>query len=342
MTKLSFRVLRDLADGDFHSGAALARTLGVSRGTVWNAVRELDAAHLTVYRVRGRGYKLARALSLLDRDAIVRSAGTDAARFRIEIIDTADSTNTLLMQRCAGTAPSGTVIAAEWQRGGRGRMGRSWHAGIGGALTFSLLWRFNQGASALAGLSLAAGVALVRALTKLGAAEARLKWPNDVLWRGGKLAGMLIEMQGDALGPSAVVVGMGLNVRLSEAVRGRIDQPATDLETACGGLLDRSRVLGTVLAELALVLDAFSREGFAPLREEWERYHVHQGRRIEVKLPGGRVEAGIARGVADDGALLFQTGSAVRRLHSGELSVREASSAASRKPASVSGARNRA
>lgn len=323
MTPLSFRVLRHLANAEFHSGAALARSLDVSRGTVWNAVRELDAAGLEVTRVRGRGYQLAHAISLLDREAVARSAGASAARFRVEIVESVASTNSALMQRAAGDTPSGTVIAAEWQHSGRGRMGRRWHAEPGGALTFSLLWRFNQGASALAGLSLAAGVALARALSKLGVPEVRLKWPNDLLWNGGKLAGMLIELQGDALGPSAVVLGIGINVRLSQALRSRIDQPATDLETACGRALDRSTVLGAVLAELAPVLDAFARTGFAPLREEWERCHAHQGERVALKLPGGRIEHGIARGVADDGALLFEAGSTVQRLHSGEIGLCE-------------------
>jgi BirA family biotin operon repressor/biotin-[acetyl-CoA-carboxylase] ligase len=209
-------------------------------------------------------------------------------------------------------------------------MGRSWHAGLGGALTFSILWRFAQGAGALAGLSLAVGVAVMRALDACGAREARLKWPNDVVWRGRKLAGMLIEMHGDALGPSAAVIGIGINVRLSGAVKTRIDQPAVDLETACGYPVDRNVVLGTVLNELVDVLDGFSIEGFAPLRREWEQHHVHQGRTIIVKLPSGRCERGVALGVADDGALLFRTGSAVRRLHSGEISVRASRSTAAK------------
>ena len=330
MTELSFHVLRRLADGDFHSGAALARALGVSRGTVWNAVRAIDAAGLRVYKVRGRGYKLSAAVSLLDRESIVRHAGVCATRYVIDLVDTAASTNTLLMQRAADGAPSGSVLAAEWQQRGRGRMGRSWHAGLGGALTFSVLWRFNHGAHALSGLSLAAGVALIRALLQLGAQDALLKWPNDVLWRGQKLAGMLIEMQGDALGPSAVVIGIGLNVRLSEEVKSRIDQPAADLETACERPLDRSRVLAVVLGQLADVLDRFSQEGFAPLRDEWQRHHAHQGRTVAVKLPSGKIEHGIALGAADDGALLFQTGDAVRRLHSGELSLHEAGGAKGR------------
>lgn len=324
MTELSFRLLRLLADGDFHSGAALGRALGVSRGTIWNAVRALESAQLEVYKVRARGYKLSEPVSLLDAQAIARRAEAHAARLAIEIVDMTGSTNTFLMQRAGTGAPAGTVLAAEWQQSGRGRMGRPWHAGIGRALTFSLLWRFAQGAGAMAGLSLAVGVAVVRALDQLGAQDVQLKWPNDVLWRGRKLAGILIEMQGDALGPSAVVIGIGLNVRLSNAMRGRIDQPAADAETACGRALDRNEVLGTVLNHLVQVLDAFSESGFAPLREAWERHHAWQGETVVIKLPTGRIEEGVALGVAEDGALLFQSGAAVRRLHSGDISVRAA------------------
>jgi BirA family biotin operon repressor/biotin-[acetyl-CoA-carboxylase] ligase len=319
MSGSTLDVLRCLSDGEFHSGEALARKLDISRGTVWNAVAALDAAGLEVYRVRGRGYRLSQPVSLLDARAIAQHAGGAAERFSIEVVDVAASTNTLLARRAAAGAPGGTVIAAERQESGRGRMGRPWHSGLGGGITFSLLWRFEQGASALAGLSLGAGVAVIRALEKLGGRDVQLKWPNDVVWCGGKLAGILIELQGDALGPSAVVVGIGLNVRLSDAVRSRIDQPVADLETACGCAIDRSTVLGIVLAELATVLDAFSREGFAPLRAEWESHHAHQGKAVALKLPDGRTHEGVARGVGDDGALLFDQGGAIRRLHSGEL-----------------------
>jgi BirA family biotin operon repressor/biotin-[acetyl-CoA-carboxylase] ligase len=323
MYDLSFRVLRLLADGEFHSGAAIARALGVSRGTVWNAVHALEDAGVTVYKVHGRGYKLAEAISLLDPRAVERGLGALAARYTLEVVDVAESTNTLLMQGAAAGARDGTVIACEWQRAGRGRMGRAWHAGIGGALTFSVLWRAKQAAAGLGGLSLAVGLALVRAFSALGARETQLKWPNDVLWRGAKLAGILVEMQGDALGPSAIVIGIGVNVRLSSDVRTLIDQAATDLESACGGKLERSAVLAAILANLARVLDTFSEAGFAPLRREWERAHIHQSRPVVISLPTGAVENGVAQGVADDGALLFRTGTVIRRLHSGEVSLRE-------------------
>jgi BirA family biotin operon repressor/biotin-[acetyl-CoA-carboxylase] ligase len=216
-------------------------------------------------------------------------------------------------------------------------MGRTWQAGLGSSLTFSLLRRFTRGAAQLAGLSLAAGVAIMRALDALGAREAKLKWPNDVLWQDRKLAGVLIEMHGDALGPSAVVIGIGLNVRLSTVLRGRIDQPAADLESACGHVLDRNAVLGVLLSHLTDVLDRFEEHGFAPLRGEWERHHAHQRRPVVVTLPNGKTQHGTANGVADDGALLFESDGVVRALHSGEVSVRPKGADTSPRPRARSG-----
>jgi BirA family biotin operon repressor/biotin-[acetyl-CoA-carboxylase] ligase len=322
MKPLTAGVLARLADGGFHSGEALARSLEVSRASVWNAVRDLEATGIEVYKVHGRGYRLPHPVTMLDRAAVERHLGAAAGRVTLDIQDTVDSTSTLLLERAAKGAPSGTVIAAEWQSGGRGRLGRAWVAGVGEALTFSLLWRSARGVAALSGLTLAVGVALARALESAGADRITLKWPNDVLWRGGKLAGVLTEQQGDALGPTAVVIGVGINVRLSDATRSRIGQEAADLESACGSAPDRNRLLAGVLDELAGTLETFGRDGFAPLREEWQRRHAQQGKRVTLALPDGARRSGRARGVAEDGALLLEAPSGIQRFHSGEISLR--------------------
>jgi BirA family biotin operon repressor/biotin-[acetyl-CoA-carboxylase] ligase len=319
-------VLRLLADGEFHSGVALAQALGVSRASVWNAVRELEAMGSAVYKVHGRGYRFQHALSLLDRAAVERELGPVAARFSVEVRAAAASTNALLLERAAAGAASGTVIAAEWQSAGRGRRGRPWHAGLGGGLAFSMLWRFAQGASELSGLSLAVGVALARRLAALVGPGIALKWPNDIVAGGGKLGGILIELAGDVLGPGAAVIGVGINVRLSSAVRADIDQPATDLESLLDGrafeLVDRNALLAGLLVELDRALAVFASAGFGPFRSEWESRHAHQGKPVTVLLPDGRSERGKARGVAEDGALLLETGGGVKRFHSGEVSLR--------------------
>lgn len=326
MKALASSVLRQLADGEFHSGEALARSLDFSRASVWNAIRDLEAAGIEVYKVHGRGYRLPHPITLLDAAAVGRHLGAESARFTLDIRDTVTSTNTALIERAAAGAPAGTVLAAEWQSAGRGRLGRAWHAGVGEALTFSFLWRFGRSASQLAGLSLATGVAIARALAATGIAGAGLKWPNDVLWEEGKLAGILTELSGDALGPTAAVIGIGLNVRLSAATRSRIGQAAADLENACGAAPDRNALLARLLTELARVLEGFEKEGFAPLRAEWQRLHAHQGKRVTLVLPNGDRQAGTACGVAEDGSFLLETRAGVKRFHSAEVSLRPSGS----------------
>jgi BirA family transcriptional regulator, biotin operon repressor / biotin---[acetyl-CoA-carboxylase] ligase len=324
MNSLTFQALRMLADGEFRSGEAMARVLGVSRASVWNALSSLDDYGIEVFKVRGRGYRLAQPLEFLEPQKIATALGSKAACFSLEVADRIDSTNAQLLKRAAAGASSGTVIAAEWQTAGRGRRGRTWHALPGAALTFSLLWRFEQGAGFLAGLSLAAGLAVTRALAALNVRDAGLKWPNDVLWEGRKLAGILIEMQGDMLGPSAAVIGIGLNCRLPPQLIDRIDQPAADFTTAAGAVPDRNALLARLLIELDGVLTLFSREGFAPFRAEWRTCDVYRGKPVRIALPDGGIVNGIEEGVAENGALLVATNSGELRFHSGEVSLRNA------------------
>jgi BirA family biotin operon repressor/biotin-[acetyl-CoA-carboxylase] ligase len=315
-------LLRQLADGEFHSGTALARALDVSRASVWNAVRELEAMGLSVYKVHGRGYRLPGPVSLLDAALVESGLGAAAPRFSLEVMETASSTNALVLERAAAGAPGGTAIAAEWQSAGRGRAGRAWHAAPGGGLAFSLLWRFAQGAAALSGLSLAVGLALARGLNAIAGRRFGLKWPNDIVAGHGKAGGILIELSGDMLGPSAAVIGVGLNVRLSDAVRAAIDQPVTDVETVVEERVDRNALLAALLVELDRALTLFAAGGFAPFRSEWEQHHAHQGRTVTMLLPDGRRERGKVRGVAEDGALVLDTPSGPKHYRSGEVSLR--------------------
>ena len=322
MKPLTFAVLRILADGEFHSGEDLAHKLNISRATIWNALKGADEAGLTLYKIRGRGYRLAEPLQWLDRTKIASALGAQANRFNLKLIDCADSTNTLLMQKAALGAVPGSVIAAELQTHGRGRRGRTWHSNLGGALTFSLLWRFNQGVGILSGLSLAVGVALLRALKSLGVDDMALKWPNDVLHHFRKLAGILIEVQGDVLGPSFAVIGIGINLKLSEQIRNLIGQAATDVYSITGTVPERNRALGCVLYHLAQVLDIFAARGFGGLRAEWVKHHVYHKKNVRITLPDNAAEEGMVTGVDDEGALLLKTRGGERRYSTGEISLR--------------------
>lgn len=316
----TWQLLDMLADGRFHSGEALAQRLGVSRASVFNALD--GTCGVALQRVRGRGYRLAHAWQPLRREEILRRLASEGGQFDIEVVPQAGSSNTLLLQRAALGAPLGSVVAVELQSAGRGRLGRAWHSGLGNALTFSLLWRFDCGLNALSGLSLAVGVAIMRALNKAGAQGVGLKWPNDIVCAQGKLGGVLIEAQGDMLGPTAVVIGIGLNCHLPESLARGIDQPACALDELCGQMPERNHLLAMLLLELATVLHQFTQAGFAALRGEWERYHFYQDQDVSLRLADGSEVNGIARGLGDDGTLRLETTQGICSFHSGEVGVR--------------------
>ena len=321
---LTFALLRLLADGDFHSGEEMARCLDLSRASVHNALQDVECYGLMLHSVRGRGYQLAQPLCWLDAGRITEHLADIGDCLHLEILDHAASSNALLLQRAAQGAASGSVLAVEWQSAGRGRLGRAWHSGLGDALTFSVLWRFENGLAALSGLSLAVGVATVRALHELGVQGAGLKWPNDVLLPEGKLAGILLEAQGDMLGPSAVVIGIGLNLSLPAQAGRQIDQPVGDL-AACGiPLQERNRVLALLLKHLVHILREFTLYGFAPLRSEWESYHLFQHRPAKLLMPDGTLVEGAVRGVTDEGALRLETARGEQVFNAGEISLRSA------------------
>lgn len=328
MKPLTFALLRLLVDGKFHSGEMLAQHLGVSRASVSNALHGVDHYGLALHSVTGRGYCLNNPPQWLDAALIARHLGEQAEQFQIEILDSLPSSNTLLLQRAAQGSPSGSVLAVELQSGGRGRLGRSWHSGLGNALTFSLLWRFELELSALSGLSLAVGVALIRALNALGMANARLKWPNDVLnGNDGKLAGILLEAQGDMLGPSVVVIGIGLNLSKPAHLLPQINQSVSSLEELVAGmpgikLPERNILFAVILSELQGVLHEFARNGFAALREEWESHHAWHNQSVGLRLPDGRNETGIARGVTESGALILEAAGAMQIVNAGEIGLR--------------------
>jgi BirA family biotin operon repressor/biotin-[acetyl-CoA-carboxylase] ligase len=323
---LTFELLRRLSDGVFHSGEVLAQQLQVSRSSVNNALNDAEQLGLILYSVRGRGYRLPSPPQWLNVSEICSYLGAYSKTFQIEILDQATSSNTLLLQQATQGVPSGSVIAVEWQSNGRGRLGRTWHSGLGNALTFSLLWRFNCGLSGLSGLSLASGIAVMRAFDTLDIQGAKLKWPNDIVCEQGKIAGILIEAQGDMLGPSAVVIGIGINFSLPENVLNQIDQPVSDLARLTKSAPSRNLFLATVLVKLADVLNEFSIKGFAALRSEWEENHYYQNKAVELLLPDGKLIQGVVLGVNNDGGLLveIETGKnkVIHTYHAGEITLR--------------------
>ena len=318
---LTFPILKLLADGKFHSGEAIAQHFNVSRATVWNALQYAESLGVEIFSVRGRGYKLPYAVTLLDKQAIASNMRQEDTWLNVEVFDTLSSTNSYLMQNMSSKT-HGTCVIANLQTNGRGRRGREWQASLGASLTFSLLWRFQCGAAALSGLSLAVGVALIRALHDVGASAAQLKWPNDILVNQKKLAGILIELQGDMEGPSTAVIGVGINLQLPEQIVHKIDQPVTDLAHASTISVNPNVLMAKLLAHLAEVLAIFEKSGLDALREEWTAHHAYHQRPVRMLMPDGSEVAGIVQAISDNGTLIVETANGLQKFMSGEISLR--------------------
>jgi BirA family biotin operon repressor/biotin-[acetyl-CoA-carboxylase] ligase len=248
------------------------------------------------------------APELLDRKRILTGL-TETARVwlgRLEVHPVLDSTNDYLLARVGADWPSGAVCLAEQQQAGRGRLGRSWLSPPAASLAGSLLWRFHLPVAGLSGLSLATGIAVVRALRNFGVMEVGLKWPNDVWWRERKLGGILLESGGGPDG-CAVVAGVGLNVALPLPAATAIDQPWVDLREILGvEQISRNRLAALLISELIETFVRFQESGFADLTAEWAEFDRVVGRRVRLTLPNTTL-TGIARGVDATGALLLET-----------------------------------
>lgn len=312
-----------LGDGRFHSGERLSQQLQVSRSSVWNGIEKLKAMGLEIYAVKGQGYKLAEPVEPLSKERILQSM-TPQAKLHLPHMDvhwSLDSTNRYLMELAKYGAQSGHACLAEIQTAGRGRRGRAWISPFGGNIYLSQLWRFPAGPAMLGGLSLATAVAVARALNQAGVQGFALKWPNDIVSAGKKLAGILLEISGEAMGPATVVCGIGINVLLKTELARDIDQPWTDLYHLMGAVPSRNRLVGLLLSELINMYIEFEAKGLEPFLAEWQRLDAYYGKPVELAGNDNLIR-GIARGVDSHGALKMEVGGALRTFYSGELSLR--------------------
>jgi BirA family biotin operon repressor/biotin-[acetyl-CoA-carboxylase] ligase len=321
------RLLQLLSDGQFHSGEALGAALGVSRMAVWKHLKALRERGVDCEIIRGKGYRLPAAVELLDDAAILAGAAADtrAALASVDVLLEVDSTNNRLRQQALQGAPAGSVCLAEMQYAGRGRHGRAWVSPFAANLYLSLLWRSAAGAASLGGLSLVAGIAVLRSLRDFGVDSAGLKWPNDIHADSAKLAGILIDVVGESSGPCAVIIGVGINVAMPHPAAVGIDQSWTDLQTVTGRAdISRNRLAARLLDHVLPAVAEFEAAGLHPFQEEWRRHDIVDGRAVDLRL-ANEVVRGTARGIDAGGALLVDTPAGRRRFASGEVSVRVAS-----------------
>ena len=243
---------------------------------------------------------------------------------RVTVRQTVDSTNTALAALPAAEQHAHALLAEE-QTAGRGRGARRWHSPAGGNIYLSLGWRFRSAPPDLGALPLAVAVAVTEALTAAGLEGAGIKWPNDILVDGRKLAGILVESQLAGASEASVIAGIGLNVRMPRvAGEAAIDRPWTDLESdlpASRRPVKRNHLVSGLLDRLLATFERFEATGFKSFRPRYTNFDILKGRPITLEHASGEV-SGTGRGVDESGRLLVDCKNGeVRAFHSGEVRV---------------------
>ncbi len=259
-----------------------------------------------------------------DLAALAAALGSFAMAFDIRWVEECASTNSALLEAPPENDGRVYVLVATRQSAGRGRRGRQWLAWPGASLTFSALWRFAPDALAPAGLSLAVGLAVARALEKLGTPAVTLKWPNDVLVHGRKVAGILVEVSPER-GALMAVIGIGLNLRLpaDAVIPGQEGDGVTDLARELAEPPSREALLAAILSELHPILTIYASTGFALLRKAWQQRNAFAD--LPVRVSGGGVDVtGLCLGVDEEGVLLVHSSEGTHRVYAGDVSLRPA------------------
>lgn len=300
----------------------MAAHFSVSRATIFNLLKEAGNSGLKVHAVRGKGYRLVSPVNWLDVDRLLHEIDCHELGYTLMHLETVESTNSWMMKEAQSGAKHQTIAYADYQYGGRGRRGRKWESSLGGGLAFSILWRFDKGIGQLSGLSIVVGLALARTFANRSPSPVKLKWPNDLLVGYRKLAGILVEVQGEMSGPSFAVIGIGLNQHLHELQRQEIDQAVVDLYQL-GIEASPDELMLAFLLELSTLMWVFEQEGIVLMMDEWAHWHAHQDREVVMRMADGSIYSGIAKGLDENGNLrLIGASGEERNFAAGEVSMR--------------------
>jgi len=321
----SNQLIEILSDGNFHSGEYLGRCMGVSRTAVWKKISQLEKLGLQVHSVKGKGYRLIDSLELLSKPLIRAGLSSRALALfnsidiQSEVVSTNDEVKGKVKAQVSEFIPH--VCFAERQSSGRGRRGKTWVSPYGANIYMSLCWTFPETTGVLDGLSLCVGMAMADAIANSGVAGVGLKWPNDVLYQGRKLAGILLELEGEISGPAQVIIGIGVNVAMSKNQGMEIDQDWISLADITATTISRNVLAAQILNQLAEVLPRFQVGGFKEFQQRWHELDVMKDRPVVLSMANKQIR-GQARGVTETGELLIEDDSGIKSYRGGEVSLR--------------------
>lgn len=311
------------AGNEFVSGQQISEDLQVSRTAIWKHIKVLKERGYVFESSTRKGYRLLHAPNLLTELELGSVLTTDTFGRNIIYRETAPSTNVLAKDAARKGAPEGTIVIAEEQTGGKGRLQRGWFSPYAKGIWFSLILRPSFSPLEASKCTLLAAVALVKAFRRVGLKEVGIKWPNDLLVGNRKLVGILTEMDATMEEIHYIVMGIGINTDVV-----RVDLPEDLRETATSFLMEgvrvtRKELLNEVLIELEKLYREVEANGFQSVLEQWREYSVTLGREINVITPGGTY-SGKALDIDSDGCLLVDTGKSVERVLAGDVSIRNA------------------
>lgn len=308
-------------EGGFVSGEYFSRELGVSRTAVWKHISALRDLGYVIEAVPSRGYRLVSSPELYDSQEI--SIGLETVRIgrRLDFLKQTPSTNADAFRVAEAGAVEGTVVIAEAQSGGKGRRGRVWASPPGVNLYCSVVLRPLIMPHEAPQLTFLSAVAVARAIELTTGLCPEIKWPNDVLIGGKKIAGLLNEMSAETDGINFIVLGIGINLNMTlEQFPDDLRHPATSLLLESGRPVDRASFTSTMLNELDKLYADFLLHGFTPVREEWQKRCNANGRRVLVSDAGAERISGIFAGIDGDGALLLRSDDGtVERIVNGDV-----------------------
>lgn len=315
------RLLRN--QGEYVSGEELSREFGVSRTAIWKHIADLRGDGYQIEAHSRLGYRLQGSPDRLLPAEVRRWMEAGGLGAKIIHHESVGSTNDEARALAAAGAPEGTVVVAEEQTGGKGRLGRRWESPRGTGVWLSVILRPPLPPAEVSPLTLVAAVAVAEAIERATGLRPGIKWPNDVLVNGRKVCGILTELSAEVERINHVILGIGINVNLASAdlpeeVRGS----ASSLAAEAGAPVSRARLAGELLSRLDYWYRVFLRQGFDPAREVWKRYSITLGRPVTASSRTQRIE-GIAVDVEGDGALLIEMADGSRqRVLAGEVTLR--------------------
>lgn len=307
--------------GEWISGAQFSNQLGISRTAIWKHMNRLKADGHQIDSAPKKGYRLLRAADLMLPDEILAGLGTHTiGRGEQVYLNETDSTNMQAKSLASNGAAEGTLVVAESQTGGRGRRGRTWFSPSFRNIYTSIILRPPMAPDQAPQITLMTAVAVARTLRRTAQLDAKIKWPNDILINGKKIAGILTELSADMDVVDHVVVGMGINVNVTESeIPADIRDMATSVKIANGRSQSRVALLCALLNHFEQCYDQLKTEGFGPLMIEWRRMSDTIGQQVRVDVLNNRF-TGVVVDVDDSGVLVLKDDKGrLHRIFSGDV-----------------------